>query len=171
MNSSQEHPMDETTIHLEINLSTQKLQVKTGDNLLHEYTVSTAKNGAGEKQDSECTPRGKHVIAEKIGDGYAVNTVFSARVATGELCTPELYNHSPGRDWIITRILHLKGIEPGFNAGGDVDSYGRFIYIHGTPDATELGKPGSKGCIRMSNHDVIELFDKVETGTQVNIIE
>ena len=74
---------------------------------------------------------------------------------------------NPGRDWILTRILQLEGVEPGRNQGGQVDSLARYIYIHGTPDTTNLGVPGSRGCIRMRNQDIIELFDKVEVGTRV----
>jgi len=133
--------------------------------------VSTAVNGPGERLDSECTPRGRHSITEKTGAGCAVNTVFVGRRPTGEHYTPELGRQFPDRDWILTRILRLSGAEPGRNQGGDVDSFKRYIYIHGAPDDVEMGVPGSHGCIRMRNEDVIELFDRIETGTELVIKE
>ena len=99
--------------------------------------------------DSECTPRGNHIIADKIGNNAKVNTVFVGRKPTGEIYTPKLHKQFPDRDWILTRILWLRGTEPGCNLGGKVDSYDRYIYIHGSPDTVEMGKPGSRGCIRM----------------------
>lgn len=119
--------------------------------------------------DSECTPRGKHIIAEKIGEGCEINTVFTGRIATGEIYTPEMRQQNPQRDWIITRILWLRGTQLGINQDGKVDSYERYIYIHGTPDDVEIGTPGSRGCIRMRNLDVIELFDKLSVGISVVI--
>lgn len=138
--------------------------------LLSCYPVSTAANGAGEENGSFCTPRGKHVIRAKIGAGQPVNTVFVRRRPTGEIYTPELAAQYPDRDWILTRILWLSGSEPGYNRGGSCDTMRRYVYIHGTPDETELGKPGSRGCIRMRNADLLELFDLVPAGTQVEII-
>lgn len=158
-------------LKIEINIAEQKLRLFDGDELVKEYSVSTAKNGPGEQMDSECTPRGEHVIAEKIGDGSAVNSVFVGRETTGELYHPDLREHFPDRDWILTRILWLSGTEQGRNQGGDVDSRDRYIYIHGSPDDVAMGKPGSRGCIRMRNDDVIELFNQVEAGTKVFIAE
>jgi len=157
--------------HIEININEQKLRLCNGKKIEKEYPVSTAKNGAGELIDSECTPRGEHIIAEKIGADCLPNTVFVERLPTGEIYSPELRKHFPDRDWILTRILWLKGEEPGCNQGGDVDSHERFIYIHGSPDDVQMGKPGSRGCIRMCNRDVIELFDKVIAGTRVVVFE
>ena len=157
--------------HVEINIDEQRLRLFDGDNLLKEYLVSTARNGVGELMDSECTPRGSHVISEKIGAGYAPDTVFVSRESTGELYTPDLRTQFPDRDWILTRILWLSGTEPGCNQGGNVDSHDRYIYIHGSPDDVKMGKPGSRGCIRMRNEDVMELFDQVEEGTLVHILE
>lgn len=134
------------------------------------YPVSTGANGTGEENGSFCTPRGKHVIRAKIGAGQAVNTVFVKRRPTGELYTPELGVRHPGRDWILTRILWLSGCESGYNRGGSCDTMRRYIYIHGTPDETELGKPGSRGCIRMRNRDLLDLFDRVAGGTVVEIV-
>jgi len=137
--------------------------------LLRRYPVSTAKNGAGEQRGSYCTPRGRHVIRARIGAGQAANTVFVRRRPTGEVWSPHLAAQFPGRDWILTRILWLSGCEPGFNRMGQVDTMCRYIYIHGSPDTAEMGKPGSIGCIRMRNADIVELFDLVAAGTAVEI--
>jgi len=136
---------------------------------IREYPVSTARKGAGERSGSHCTPRGRHVIRAKIGAGAAVNTVFVGRRATGEIYTAELGARAPERDWILTRILWLSGCEPGFNRLGEVDTMRRFIYIHGSPDSVAMGTPGSIGCIRMRNADIIDLFDRVQAGTPVEI--
>lgn len=157
--------------HIIINLTDQSLDLLEDGRLKFQYSVSTAKNGAGEKMDSECTPRGEHVIAEKIGDGCVRDTVFVGRQSTGEIYHPDLRGQYPERDWILTRILWLKGTEAGKNLGDDVDSYDRFIYIHGAPDDVEMGQPGSRGCIRMRNEDVIELFNHVSEGVRVSILE
>ena len=157
--------------HIEINISKQTLILFEGNDVVKQYTISTAKSGPGEQMDSECTPRGKHLIREKIGAGCDANTVFVGREPTGELYLPELREQFPGRDWILTRILWLSGCEAGKNKGGNVDSYDRYIYIHGGPDDLAMGVPGSRGCVRMRNADVIELFDLVETETGVNIVE
>ena len=133
--------------------------------------VSTAANGAGCEKDSGCTPLGAHIIRAKIGAGAEPNTVFVGRRATGEICTPELMAQYPNRDWILTRILWLSGTEIGLNRLGNVDTMQRYIYIHGTPDSTDMGEVGSHGCVRMRNADVIELFDLVEAGTKVFISE
>ncbi|MBI5660374.1 MAG: L,D-transpeptidase [Nitrosomonadales bacterium] len=138
--------------------------------LLRRYPVSTGANGAGEESGSFCTPRGRHIIRAKIGAGQPPNTVFVERRPTGEIYTPQLGAQHPGRDWILTRILWLSGCEPGYNRLGSCDTMRRTIYIHGTPDETPLGKPGSKGCVRMRNSDLIELFDLVPAGTEVNLI-
>ncbi|HEY5994512.1 MAG TPA: L,D-transpeptidase [Gallionellaceae bacterium] len=138
--------------------------------LLRRYQVSTAAKGAGEEMDSNCTPRGRHVIRAKIGAGQPVNAVFVKRRPTGEIYTPELAQKHPGRDWILTRILWLSGCEKGYNRMGSCDTMRRYIYIHGTPDETKMGSPGSHGCVRMRNAELIELFGMVKTGTEVEII-
>jgi L,D-transpeptidase YbiS len=139
--------------------------------LLRRYAVSTAANGVGEISGSYCTPRGKHIIRAKIGTGQPENTVFVGRRPTGEIYTPELGAKFPGRDWILARILWLSGCEVGFNRLGKCDTMRRYIYIHGTPDSVQLGIPDSHGCIRMRNADLVELFDIVQAGTAVEIIE
>lgn len=136
---------------------------------LRTYPVSTASNGAGERAGSHCTPRGRHIVRAKIGAGAPVDTVFVGRRPTGEIWTPDLAARYPNRDWILTRILWLSGCEVGFNRLGEVDTMRRYIYIHGTPDTMEMGKPGSIGCIRMRNADLVELFDLVPAGTPIEI--
>ncbi len=155
--------------HIEIDIARQLLRTFVASRELRRYPVSTARNGAGEMMDSERTPRGAHEIAEKIGADCAPDTVFVARRATGELYSPEFAARHPGRDWILTRILWLAGCNHGYNSGGERDTKARYIYIHGTPDSTPLGVPGSRGCIRMRNTDIIELFDAVAVGTRVDI--
>jgi lipoprotein-anchoring transpeptidase ErfK/SrfK len=155
---------------IEVSLSAQALTLRgeRGERLAR-YPVSTATNGAGELRGSHCTPRGRHVIRAKIGAGQPVNTVFVGRRPTGEIWTPGLAAQHPNRDWILTRILWLSGCEVGFNRLGDVDTMRRYVYIHGAPDSVPMGIPGSMGCIRMRNTDVIELFDAVSPGTAVMI--
>ena len=139
--------------------------------VLREYAVSTAKAGVGEVSGSFQTPRGRHVIRAKIGSGQPENTVFVRRRPTGELWTPALAEQFPGRDWILTRILWLSGREPGRNRLGQVDTMRRYVYIHGSPDSAEMGAPGSHGCIRMRNADIVELFDLVPCYSEVEISE
>lgn len=154
-----------------ISLATQRLRLSEGQRLLMDVAVSTARNGAGEQQGSGCTPRGWHLIRAKIGAGCPVNTVFVARRPSGELYSPELRRSAPGRDWILTRILWLSGLEPGKNRLGCVDTMRRYIYIHGTPDEEPMGIPLSHGCVRMRNSDIIALFDRVSAGTRVLITD
>ncbi len=138
--------------------------------LQRRYRVSTAANGVGEESGSFCTPRGRHVIRAKIGAGHPANTVFVKRRPTGEVYTPELGAQYPTRDWILTRILWLCGSEPGYNRLGSCDTMRRYIDIHGTPESTVLGQPGSHGCVRMRNADLLELFDLGPAGTAVDIV-
>lgn len=140
-------------------------------NLLREYQVSTALAGVGEVSGSFQTPRGMHIVRAKIGNGLPENTVFVRRRPTGELWTPALSEQFPGRDWILTRILWLSGCQPGHNRLGCVDTMRRYIYMHGSPDTAEMGVPGSHGCIRMRNADIVELFDLLPCYTPVEITE
>ena len=133
--------------------------------------VSTARNGAGERNASQCTPRGWHRVRARIGDGCALNTVFVGRRPTGELYSPGLRARFPERDWILTRILWLSGLEPGRNRWGRVDTMRRYIYIHGCPDEDPMGIPSSHGCIKLRNAEMIALFDRVPAGARVWIQE
>lgn len=137
--------------------------------MIERFAISTARKGSGQQKGSFCTPLGRHIVRAKIGAGSPPNTVFVGRRPTGEIYCAELAARFPGRDWILTRILWLSGCEPGFNRLGDVDTMRRYIYIHGSPDGVEMGKPGSIGCIRMRNADIIRMFDLVPAGTVVDI--
>jgi hypothetical protein len=162
-------------MHIEVSIKEQTLTLFNAGKQLKHYSISTAKNGPGELIDSECTPRGAHIISEKIGDGAEINSVFIGRIATGEIYEPALRELHPERDWILTRILWLSGAEEGKNKGQKdsvcVDSHDRYIYIHGSPDDVDMGTPGSRGCVRMRNSEIIELFDLIEEGIEVTIKE
>jgi len=154
---------------IEINLEQQRLTLFDGSRPIIDYLVSTASNGAGEFQGSGCTPRGRHRIRICIGEGEPVNAVFRGRRPTGEIYSEALASRFPGRDWILTRILWLSGSESGRNRGGKRDTLRRFIYIHGCPDSEPMGEPGSHGCIRMRNSDILDLFPQLEAGMEVEI--
>jgi L,D-transpeptidase YbiS len=157
-------------LHIDISIPEQRLRLlDDGGTVLADYPVSTALNGPGERKNSGCTPRGKHIVRAKIGAGQPVGAVFIGRRPTGEVWSPELAAEHPARDFILSRILWLSGCEVGVNRLGDVDSMQRYIYIHGTPDTEPMGVPRSHGCIRMRNADVIALFDQVPVGTPVII--
>ena len=147
---------------IEIDVPAQTLSLLDGQGkVLRTYSVSTAKNGVGEKNGSFCTPRGQHIVRAKIGAGRPLGTVFVRRRPTGEVWSPELHAQYPGRDWMLTRLLWLSGCEVGRNRLGDVDTMRRYIYIHGSPDTAAMGTPGSIGCVRMRNSDIAELFELV----------
>ena len=156
-------------MHIDIDLSQQRLRLYEGEMLVAEYPVSTARNGAGEQMGSYCTPQGQHRIRACIGSGEPLGAVFRGRRPTGEVYSDDLAAAYPERDWILSRILWLGGLEPGRNRYGEVDSQRRYIYIHGTPDSEPMGEPASIGCIRMRNEDVMDLFERVPVGTSVNI--
>lgn len=156
-------------ITLKVDIATQKMFVYENDVIIKEYFVSTAKNGPGEVRGSEQTPRGWHMIRAKIGTGCPANTIFVGRRPTGEIFDETIRAKFPDRDWILTRIFWLSGLEIGKNRLGEVDTMRRYIYIHGTPDDVDMTKPGSRGCIRMRNHDIIELFERVPTGVKIHI--
>ena len=159
-------------MRIEISISKQTLTLFDNfGGVKAKYSVSTAANGVGCEKNSGCTPLGSHIIRAKIGAGAEPNSVFVGRRFTGEICTPELMAQFPNRDWILTRILWLSGTEIGKNRLGNVDTMQRYIYIHGTPESTEMSKIGSHGCVRMRNDDIIELFELVDAGTQVVICE
>lgn len=157
---------------LQISVARQTLAlVDEAGTVVRVYPVSTALAGVGEVSGSYRTPRGRHLIRAKIGAGQPENTVFVRRRPTGEIWTPELAEQFPGRDWILTRILWLSGCEPGCNRLGEVDTMRRYIYLHGSPDSVEMGVPGSHGCIRMRNADIVDLYDRVPCYTTVEITE
>lgn len=135
------------------------------------YVISSGKNGIGEQENTGKTPRGWHKIAVKIGDNAPKNTVFIARQETGEIYSEDLAEAFPERDWILSRILWLSGLEKKFNSGDGCDTFKRYIYIHGTPDTEPMGIPVSHGCIRMRNSEIIELFDLVPEEALVYISE
>ena len=161
--------MGESEQYLKISIGEQQLSLYRKGIIDKTYSVSTAKNGAGERMGSECTPTGWHKIRAKIGGDQPLNAVFIGRRPTGEVYTAVLKNQYPDRDWILTRILWLGGLEPGKNRYGDVDSSWRYIYIHGCPDELIKGKPESHGCIRMKNADVADLFNSIDVGIKVLI--
>lgn len=158
-------------MYIDVNIEQQMLWLKEGHLVIHAYSISTALNGVGEQANSECTPRGEHQIAKLIGKNEAADTVFVGRVPTGEIYSKSLDNEFPQRDWILSRIVWLSGCEFHKNKGGQVDTFSRYIYIHGTPDDVTLGVPGSHGCIRMRNADIIELFELLELDMKVYISE
>lgn len=156
------------TIEVDIPAQTLTLKDTKGKPLMH-TRISTARNGAGEQDGSEKTPRGAHYIRAKIGAGLPSNAVLISRRPTGEIYSPQLRAAFPNRDWILTRILWLCGLEPGKNRLGNVDTMRRYVYIHGCPDEDPMGVPSSRGCVKMRNSELIELFDRVAAGTRVII--
>ncbi len=156
---------------IQIDIKAQTLCVLERGLTLMCYRVSTAKNGAGERNGSGCTPRGWHTIRAKIGQDCASGAVFVSRRPTGEIFQPDYRRRYPQRDWILTRVLWLTGLEPGKNRYGEVDTLRRYIYIHGAPDDVARGEPGSHGCVRMRNADIIALFEHAYVGMRVLINE
>lgn len=135
------------------------------------YPISSGYLGVGELKNSFKTPRGQHQIRAKIGKDAPLNAVFVGRRWTGEIYSPELKLQFPDRDWILTRILWLSGLEPGKNRLGECDTMARYIYIHGCPDESPMGVPRSHGCIRMRNRDILELFEETPVGTRLDIVD
>lgn len=155
-----------------VSIAKQSLYLVSFDGaVLATYPISSASKGAGNQQGSLQTPLGLHCVAEKIGDGCALGEVFKGRKSTAECAAIETNPHTTGLDCITSRILWLQGLEPGVNQGGEVDSYQRYIYIHGTHEEGLIGQPASIGCVRMRNQDVIDLYAQVEEGSWVYILE
>ncbi len=152
---------------LDVDIDGQQLALRRGDAVLRTYTVSTARNGRDQREGSFGTPTGWHYVRARIGDGLPSGAVFRGRRWTGEICDAGLYHRDPGRDWILTRILWLCGLEPGHNRLGSIDTMRRYIYLHGCPDEVTVGAPASSGCVRMRNADILELFPSVPVGTRV----
>ncbi len=159
-------------MHIKVSIREQKLHLYLDDNVwLRSYAISTARKGMGQNKGSFCTPLGQHIVRAKIGKGAPLNAQFSSRRLTGKIWSPAMSESNSQEDWILTRILWLSGLEVGFNRLGNQDTMQRFIYIHGTNDLAHLGEPTSQGCIRMDNHDIIELFDQINVGDHVLISE
>ncbi len=158
-----------TKMHIEVDIQNQSLNLWDEAQCIKTYPISTGLLGVGELKGSFKTPRGMHYIRAKIGANAPENTVFVARRPTGEIYQPEFRNQFHDRDWILTRILWLSGLELGKNRLGECDTFSRYIYIHGTPNDAKMGVPGSHGCIRMHNKEIVDLFDRVPVGTRVLI--
>ncbi len=149
-----------------VSLNDQTLRFFESGRLTKAYVISTSKRPPSNRKGSLGTPGGLHQIDEKIGAGSPPGIVFKGRRSTG-FHFHEYHPAAGESDLITSRILWLRGLEPGVNAGGDVDSHGRYIYIHGTNDEANLGRPASHGCVRMGNLDIVELFEQVRTGDLV----
>ena len=159
------------TILINISIKQQVLTLIDNGSVIKCFKVSTSLKGIGQIKNSFQTPIGRHYIRAKIGKDQPILTIFEGRRPTGQIWTNSHLNSKPNHDWILSRILWLSGKELGLNRLGNSDTMQRYIYIHGTHDESDLGKPLSHGCIRMSNDDVIELFDLVSVGTIVHINE
>ena len=159
-------------MHIRISIKEQRLHVYRDDNeRVKSFVISTAEKGVGQNKGSFCTPLGQHIVRAKIGKGAPVFSEFVARRLTGKIWSPSISVSNSKEDWILTRILWLSGLELGFNRLGNQDTMQRYIYIHGTHDLVNLGRPKSHGCIRMDNYDIIDLFDQINVGDHVLISE
>lgn len=154
-------------VWLEIDTDAQHLRVWQGRLPGATYPVSTGIAGTGQEQGSGCTPLGWHYVRALIGDGMPAGTVFRGRRPTGEVCHEALRLAHPQRDWILTRILWLCGLETGHNRGGGVDSQRRYIYLHGTPPDQPMGEARSHGCIRLRDRDLLAVSTLAPPGTPV----
>ena len=152
-----------------ISIKLQNLFLLIDDRIKFTYKISSAKAGIGQLKGSYKTPLGHHTIRAKIGENNPIYSVYEGRRPTGDIWTKNLNEQLSKDDWILTRIIWLSGKEIGFNRLGDFDSMQRFIYIHGTNEEELLGSPASHGCIRMSNNDILTLYQYVEVGTDVFI--
>jgi lipoprotein-anchoring transpeptidase ErfK/SrfK len=149
---------------LAVKIGTATLQFYRGGALVRSYGISTSKRPPSNVKNSLGTPRGLHEIAERVGAGQPTGMVFKSRVPTGRHYSEVLTSPDGLADNLITsRILWLRGLEPGVNQGGDVDTYERYVYIHGTNHESRMGEPLSSGCVLMRNLDIIELFEEVRT--------
>lgn len=157
------------TYKIDIDISQQRLYLKQNDDLIKSYPISSSKYGEGSTENSNMTPLGLHVIKEKIGTDVPINTLFISRINTKRTVSIENSRNKTKDDHITSRILWLDGLEEGKNKGKGVDSYSRYIYIHGTHEEGLIGEKASHGCIRMLNNDVIDLYNYVNIGTKVYI--
>jgi lipoprotein-anchoring transpeptidase ErfK/SrfK len=155
--------------HIEVDISEQRLYLIENSLIKASYPISTSKYGEGSIENSFKTPLGKHSIKEMIGEEAEINTIFTSRINTKRSATIIDQFEDTDNDYVTSRIMWLDGEEDGFNKGGNVDSFRRYIYIHGTHEEGLIGTKASHGCIRMFNYDVIELFNFVNIGTKVLI--
>ena len=152
-----------------VDISEQRLYLKNGEQILVSYPISTSKYGEGSKENSFKTPLGNHIIKEKIGENAPINTIFISRINTKNIASIENKPKNTENDYVTSRIMWLEGEENGVNKGPGIDSYERYIYIHGTHEEGLIGVKASHGCIRMFNVDVIDLYDRIYNGTKVII--
>ena len=155
--------------HIEVDISEQRLYLIENNLIKASYPISTSKYGEGSIENSFKTPLGKHSIKEMIGEEAEINTIFTSRINTKRSATIIDQFEDTDNDFVTSRIMWLDGEEDGLNKGGNVDSFQRYIYIHGTHEEGLIGTKASHGCIRMFNYDVIELFNLVNIGTKVLI--
>jgi len=155
--------------HIEVDISEQRLYLIENSLIKASYPISTSKYGEGSIENSFKTPLGKHSIKEMIGEEAEINTIFTSRINTKRSATIIDQFEDTVNDYVTSRIMWLDGEEDGLNKGGNVDSFRRYIYIHGTHEEGLIGTKASHGCIRMFNYDVIELFNLVNIGTKVLI--
>lgn len=153
-----------------VRIGTATLQFYRRSVLVKSYPVSTSKRPPSNVKDSLGTPRGLHEIAERIGAGQPPGMVFVSRRPTGRHYS-EFPDGSAHDNLITSRILWLRGLEPGVNAGGDVDTYERYVYVHGTNHEDRIGEPMSAGCVLMRNLDLVELYEEVRAGDHVLIVD
>ena len=156
---------------IKVSIKNQELSLFNKDTLSRKYLISSSFKGTGQLEGSFKTPLGRHVIRAMIGKNLPKFTIFEARRSSGKLWSEGMSIEKPNYDWILSRILWLSGTEIGMNRLGRVDTMRRYIYIHGTPHEDLLGTPSSHGCIRMSNANIIELFELVDIGTVLEINE
>jgi hypothetical protein len=153
-----------------VRISTQTLQFFRGEELVQSYIISTSKRPPSNVKGSLGTPRGLHEIAERIGAGQPAGMVFKSRVCTGQHYS-EVPESADTGNLITSRILWLRGLEEGVNRTGDVDTYNRYVYIHGTNREAQLGAPQSAGCVLMRNLEIIDLYEQVRAGDHVMIVD
>ncbi len=157
--------------YMYVSIKHQKLYLIENDSTVKKYPISTALKGVGNKLHSLKTPPGLHTIKRKLGDNVPYAGILEAREYNGKIAKVLTDKQKAGGDYVTTRILWLEGEEPGINKGRNIDSYNRYIYIHGTPEEGLIGQPASHGCIRMKNSDVMELYDLIEEGTPILILK
>ena len=168
-NANDQIEKPELKIKILVDISEQRLYLKSGEQTLVSYPISTSKYGEGSKENSFKTPLGNHIIKEKIGENAPINTIFISRINTKNIASIENKPKNTENDYVTSRIMWLEGQENGVNKGPGIDSYERYIYIHGTHEEGLIGVKASHGCIRMFNIDVIDLYDRIYNGTKVII--